>query len=129
LITNPVCLHLIECIRLESFWLTVCVGIAVLCAPSGSVATVTSNSMVVLWSEPSCPNGILRGYFVCYEAVKNSTKMCFNESKNAANRTLSSLEPFTNYSISVFGYTSIGNGSAWTSFNTTTEWSKLTVLH
>lgn len=70
--------------------------------------TVTTGDMlrtlIVEWEPPSSPEGIITTYMVTYNDTTVDT------SNNDTNYTITGLDPYTNYSISVLACTSNGCG-------------------
>ena len=71
--------------------------------------TVTTGNMlrtlILEWEPPSSPGGIITTYMVTY----NDTTV--NTSNNDTNYTITGLDPYTNYSITVSACTSNGCGN------------------
>ncbi len=71
-------------------------------APLEVNATTTSSMTIeVRWVEPAMPNGIVRTYRVTYSSSGFTNAVNVSETMV----TLDGLRPFTNYSISVDGFT------------------------
>ncbi|XP_062861138.1 phosphatidylinositol phosphatase PTPRQ [Trichomycterus rosablanca] len=70
------------------------------------VFNTTSSTATIAWSPPDKPNGIIRIYEVSYS---NAT---FSQAANTTvpSITLHQLKPYTNYSITVRGFTQFGHG-------------------
>ena len=70
--------------------------------------TVTTGDMlrtlIVEWEPPSSPEGIITTYMVTYNDTTVDT------SNNDTNYTITGLDPYTNYSITVLACTSNGCG-------------------
>lgn len=81
-------------------------------------ANPTQSSIVLTWSPPEEPNGIIISYEVIYE-VNNSKLVSINTTNLSTTFTISRLTPVSN--ISVSAYTSVGRGIA-------TSVGKLTVI-
>ena len=98
------------------FWNVV--GVFVIVVPNASPANVTGNnvtstSIFVQWDEVPADNqnGIIVNYTVTYAevpSVNRGTKIVIAPRTNA---TLTGLEKYTNYSITVFASTAKGGGS------------------
>lgn len=71
--------------------------------------TVTTGNMlrtlIVNWEPPSSPGGIITTYMVNYSS------MVVDTTSNATNYTITGLDPYTNYSITVTACTSNGCGN------------------
>ena len=82
------------------------------------IISTTSSSLVLTWSEPIQPNGVIVKY-----TVNCSSDIFENETiDNIA--VLDGLKPFTNYTCSVSAHTKIGVGPAATITGQTDESSK-----
>ena len=86
--------------------------------------TVTTSDMlktlIVEWEPPSSPEGIITTYMVTYNDVTVDTN------NNDTNYTITGLDPYTNYSITVLACTSNGCGDqSDVVIGTTTEEGKL----
>ncbi|KAM4676019.1 phosphatidylinositol phosphatase PTPRQ [Discoglossus pictus] len=68
---------------------------------------VNSTSINLEWLPPSQPNGIITHYEIIYT---NSTTL-FAQNTSTSSFTLTDLNPYTLYSISVRGYTKFGHGN------------------
>ena len=70
--------------------------------------TVTTDTMlrtlILEWESPSSPGSIITTYMVTYNDTKVDT------SNNDTNYTITGLDPYTNYSITVLACTSNGCG-------------------
>ena len=62
-------------------------------------------TLIVQWEPPSSPGGIITTYMVAYNGVMVDT------SNNNTNFTVTGLDPYTNYSITVIACTSNGCGN------------------
>ena len=71
--------------------------------------TVTTGNMlrtlIVQWEPPSSPEGIITLYMVTYDGMTVDT------SSNDTNYTITGLEPYANYSITIVACTSNGCGN------------------
>ncbi len=90
-----------------------------LCSAPGAVSDLvgvpTVTSIMLTWSPPEEPNGVILGYEVTYNIDDNAT------STNLTSFTISSLTPETRVSnISVTAYTVAGHGELATLDNITT---------
>ena len=61
-------------------------------------------TLIVEWEPPSSPEGIITTYMVTYNDITVDT------SNNDTNYTITGLDPYTNYSITVLACTSNGCG-------------------
>ena len=89
--------------------------ISLLTAP-GPVSDLTASSevtsVVLTWSVPQEPNGIIIAYEVTY-SIDGGAITVVNSTNGASTLTIPSLPPNTNISsISVSAYTSIGRGES-----------------
>ena len=86
----------------------------------GPVASVfgeplSPTSVLVGWTAPTHPNGIVTGYRVQYSRVDNgSIEYSVNVEATSMNLTLTNLSPSTRYRVSVAAQTSIGVGQVTT---------------
>ena len=86
-------------------------------APSepNSVVAVNSSStsITVSWTAPSMPNGMIRGYTVTYyrSEVGMSDMAQEDVTSDITSIELSGLEIFTNYTIFVEAFTTVGVGA------------------
>ena len=69
--------------------------------------------MLVQWGEvPAADqNGIIRSYTVTYKALPNGIELTKNVTAPTTQATLTDLNEFTNYSITVFALTGKGGGN------------------
>ena len=75
-------------------------------------ANPEADSVVLTWSVPQEPNGIIIAYEVTY-SINGSDITVVNSTNGASTLTIPSLPPNTNISsISVSAYTSIGRGES-----------------
>ena len=67
----------------------------------------------ISWSEPINPNGIITSYRVVLAETDNSSSVAYNTSSlSEPNVTvLVDVLPFTDYTVSVFASTSVGEGA------------------
>ena len=84
----------------------------------GAVSNLTGQpkftSIVLTWSAPQEPNGVIISYEVTYR-VNNGNPVTTNTTDLSTTFTISSLTPGTRVSnISVSAYTSVGRGEAYT---------------
>ena len=81
--------------------------------------TVTTGDMVrtliIVWEPPSSPGGIITTYMVIY----NDTTVDTNN--NDTSYTITGLDPYTNYSISIIACTNNGCGNQTDVITATTE--------
>eukprot|EP00731_Ephydatia_muelleri_P009408 Em0004g1746a len=79
-------------------------------SPLNIRASVLSyNSLLILWSPPTCSNGIISGYMVTYTPLSGFPSSPFNVS-NATTLLLHNLMNSTQYTISVCAFTMGGCG-------------------
>lgn len=87
-------------------------------APPQSVNCValTSQNIQVTWQTPPKENlhGVIQGYKLLYEPVNTDMDYGARETKitSALNTVLHGLQPYTNYSVQVLGFTRAGEGVA-----------------
>ena len=86
------------------------------CTVPGPVSDLTAHpevtSIVLTWSVPQEPNGIIIAYEVTY-SINGSDITVVNSTNGVSTLTIPSLPPNTNISsISVSAYTSIGRGES-----------------
>ena len=85
-------------------------------APPASVNghNASSTSISVQWDEVPAQdqNGVIVGHTVTFIALPSGTKQTKNVTAPASQTTLTGLNEFTNYSITVFASTSKGSGNA-----------------
>ena len=79
-------------------------------APSASsilsAVSPTFSTINVTWSQPDMPNGIIRGYRITFFPTANfSAMVAVNVSDSSLQHTITDLEAFTNYSITVAAFT------------------------
>ena len=90
--------------------------ISLLTAPgpvSGLTASPEVTSVVITWSVPEMPNGIIIGYEVTYSINGSAITVDNTTSRDTTTLTIPSLPPNTVVSsISVSAYTSIGRGES-----------------
>ena len=75
--------------------------------------STTSTSITLKWSEVTQPNAAsLRGYAIVYKKITGKFQVDFMKSTSPTQKevTLDDLEKFTNYTLRVFAFTSLGNG-------------------
>ena len=74
----------------------------------------SSTSILVQWGEvPAADqNGIILSYTVTYKALPNGNEQSENVTAPTTQATLTGLNEYTNYSISVFASTAKGAGNA-----------------
>lgn len=83
-----------------------------------TIISTSSSSLVLTWSKPIQPNGIIIKYTIdCSSGIFDNETI-----DNIA--VLSGLEPYTNYTCSVSAHTRIGAGPAATVTGQTDESSK-----
>ncbi len=82
-------------------------------APSGSPgaptsSATTSTSITITWTEIAClgRNGVITGYTIRYEPSPTT----IDHTSTDRSREISGLTAFTNYSVSVRGVNSAGDG-------------------
>lgn len=74
-------------------------------APINAMATaISSTSVNVTWTEPSMPNGIIRGYMITYDRF-DEEMLQLNVSTVPTTALLTDLDIFTNYTIFVQAFT------------------------
>ncbi len=85
-------------------------------APSGSPgaptsSATTSTSITITWTEIAClgRNGVITGYTIRYGPV-NTLPTTIDHTSTDRSRVISSLTPFTNYTVSVGGVNIAGGG-------------------
>ena len=77
-----------------------------------NIQAASSTSINVAWQQDStCLNGMLRGYIIQYRVLGNSTAHSINitDDRLTADRNVSGLRKYTNYSFRILAYT-IGEG-------------------
>ena len=86
--------------------------------PNASPANVSghainSTSILVSWEEVPFPdqNGVILSYAVTYRALSNSSDQTKKVTAPANQTTLTDLNKYTNYGITVFASTSKGEGN------------------
>ena len=105
-----------------SFTIATVISLMMCCTvPAGPPRQVSafannSKSIIVNWSAPATPNGVITEY----QVQCSSGGQVFNCTVMETTTTLSGLLPYTNYSCSITGHTSVGGGPAATT-NVTTE--------
>lgn len=96
-------------------------------APPQSVNCValTSQNIQVTWQTPPKENlhGVIQGYKLLYEPINTDMDYGARETKitSALNTVLHGLQPYTNYSVQVLGFTRAGEGVASQIVNCVTE--------
>ena len=84
-------------------------------APPSNVSAHSENStsIFVSWGEVPFPdqNGVIRSYTVTYRALSSNSSQTKNVTAPASQATLTGLNEYTNYSITVFASTSKGGGN------------------
>ena len=84
------------------------------------MAEAMFNSIVLTWSVPEEPNGVILSYQVTY-TVNGSAPVSTNTTASSTTFTISSLPPLTSVSnISVTAYTRVGEGEPATLADTLT---------
>ena len=83
-----------------------------------SISFVNSTTLLLSWSQPLIPNGIIINYTInCIgENNKNHTVVT-----STTMTLVSDLSPYTNYTCSVFGHTRVGIGPPITRIGLTDE--------
>ncbi|XP_044163802.1 receptor-type tyrosine-protein phosphatase delta-like isoform X2 [Acropora millepora] len=96
--------------------------------PNASPANVSgrainSTSILVSWREVPFPdqNGVIQSYTVTYRALSNSSEKTKKVTAPANQTTLTDLNKYTNYSITVFASTSKGKGNRSTAIVVITD--------
>ena len=92
----------------------------------------TSTSIVVEWDKvpPANQNGVILSYTVTYKALPNGSEKTHKVTVPTTLATLTGLNEYTNYSITVFASTLKGGGIASAPiFVVTDEDSKYNVIH
>ena len=86
--------------------------------PNLSINAFNSSTLLLSWSQPLIPNGIIIKYTInCIgENNKNHTVVT-----STTMTLVSDLSPYTNYTCSVFGHTRIGRGPPKTDIGLTDE--------
>ena len=89
-----------------------------LTAPSAPPVNVSghnasSTSILVQWEEVPADdqNGIILSYTVTYKALPNGSQLTKNVTASRTQATLTGLNEYTNYSITVFASTAKGGGN------------------
>ena len=74
----------------------------------------SSTSILVQWGEVPAndQNGIILSYTVTYKALPNGIELTKNVTAPTTQATLTDLNEYTNYSITVFAWTAKGAGNA-----------------
>ena len=79
-----------------------------------TLAVLSSTSIMVSWSivDPIDQNGLVTGYNILYEPLEDFNGRISSNNLNSSmmSFTLTSLEMFVTYNISVSAYTSAGSG-------------------
>ncbi|ELW70529.1 Phosphotidylinositol phosphatase PTPRQ, partial [Tupaia chinensis] len=76
------------------------------------IIDVTANEIMLRWSPPEKPNGIIVAYEVLYENMDT----LFTKNTSTTSIILRGLKPYTLYNISVRSYTRFGHGNQSSSF-------------
>ncbi|XP_075407342.1 phosphatidylinositol phosphatase PTPRQ isoform X1 [Tenrec ecaudatus] len=77
-------------------------------SPQGvEIIGVTANEILLKWSPPEKPNGII----VAYEVIYKNTDALFTKNSSTSNIVLMDLKPYTLYNISIRSYTRVGHGN------------------
>ena len=79
-------------------------------ATNYSLASPNSTSLVILWTPPVKPNGVIIEYQLQCFGGKQEYRWTVRGSQTTT--TLSGLLPYTNYSCSITAHTSVGGGPA-----------------
>ncbi|XP_031549661.1 Down syndrome cell adhesion molecule-like protein 1 homolog, partial [Actinia tenebrosa] len=77
-----------------------------------NIQAISSTSISMAWQQdPTCLNGILRGYIIQYSLLDNSTVQSINitDDRLSTSRNVSGLRKYTIYSFRILAYT-IGEG-------------------
>ena len=61
-----------------------------------------SDSLLIGWSKPSPPNGILTGYTLRYQVTDHSQYVTVNLSTSTKEFNITNLQPYTSYSVQVW---------------------------
>ena len=115
------CFQFLQCVRIfqRIWWLIILISNnCFLIGPNASPAKVSgratnSTSILVSWEEVPFPdqNGVIRSYTVTYRALSSNSSQTKNVTAPARQTTLTGLNEYTNYSITVFASTSKGGGN------------------
>ena len=83
-----------------------------------NISFVNSTTLLLSWSQPLIPNGIITKYTVnCIEENKKNYTLV----TSTTIILVSDLSPYTNYTCSVFGHTKVGMGPPITGIGLTDE--------
>ena len=114
------CFQLLQCVRIfqRIWWLIILISNnCFLIGPNAFPANVSgratnSTSILVRWGEVPFPdqNGVILSYTVTYRALSSNSSKAKNVTAPANQTTLTGLNEYTNYSITVFASTSKGGG-------------------
>ena len=112
-------------LHVNNFYCTLCICFSPLCfllcysepnAPPSNVKghNTSSTSILVQWGDvpPADQNGIILRYTVAYTALPGGSQQTKVVDAPTTETTLTGLNKFTNYSITVFASTVKGNGNA-----------------
>ena len=80
-------------------------------APSNVVVTnVTSSSVLISWSPPSTPNGIITHYTIYVNYTDGSGIFTIQTESSATSYTLTDLQPYQSVIVQVSASTAVGEG-------------------
>lgn len=108
--------------QLTSNWTDVLTFESTPSAPSGSTTVILIGAYDVLisWSAPSSPNGLLLSYLVEYAPVSSTMISIVTVAGQQMSTSVSGLAPYTAYKVRVSAQNSAATGPAtgWTQFTT-----------
>ena len=115
------CFQLLQCVHIfqRIWWLIILISsnCFLIIGPNTSPANVSgcatnSTSILVSWGVVPFPdqNGVILSYTVTYRALSSNSSKTKNVTAPAGQTILTSLNEYTNYSITVFSSTSKGGG-------------------
>lgn len=68
------------------------------------------SELMLTWTSPAEPNGVILSYTI--QCFSSDTSTTFVIPGNTTQATVTGLEPYTNYSCSIFGNTLAGAGNS-----------------
>ena len=75
-----------------------------------NVFAIGSTSLSVRWQSPKEENGIILKYVIDYGRVGSDESHLIVAMASERSKNISNLKPYTNYSIALVAYTSVGYG-------------------
>ena len=92
--------------------------------PDPEVTTISSQEIIVQWTEPAKPNGIILLYHI-YLQYPEGNEEVFNSTERGS-YTVPGLSPFTQYGFLIFVCNTAGCAASNVAMNTTFESGKTT---